>query len=117
MIKAMKLKGQLRLEADQTITFVGKLFDGSPFDLKVGQHDYEQNDPFTEERSVVDGWLMVEMEAKQDTRCYLTLPKPSLVHGKQIVVRELQLMPRHASIDDFRPQKQGGKTVESDSNS
>jgi exosome complex RNA-binding protein Rrp4 len=58
----------------------------------------------------VDGWLHVVQEAQQDTRCYLTLPKPSLQHGRQILAHVLSLMPRVTSINDFKPQKMGGKT-------
>ena len=58
---------------------------------------------------MVDGWLFVQQEAQQGSVVYLTLPKPTIAHGKQIVVRDLQLMPRHGSIDDFKKKVIGQK--------
>jgi len=113
MVKSVKLRGKLKLEANDSVTFMSTIHDGTPFSLTVFNHDYEQNEEFTEDKKVVNGWLYVIQEAQQDKRCYLTLPKPSITYGKQIVVHELQLMPRNASIADFRPQTQGGKTASS----
>lgn len=79
------------------------MHDETPFSMVVAEHDVELNDEFTSEKSTVDGWLFVTQEAQQDTRCYLTLPKPTLQFGKQVVVHELQLMPLNAKIEDFRP--------------
>lgn len=110
MVKLMKLRGQVRLNMDRTFTFISKLYDGSQFTIEnVTLHDFEQSDEFEPDKYTVDGWLFVTQEAKQDTRCYMTLPKPTLAHGKQILVHELQLMPRVASIEDFKPQRMGGK--------
>lgn len=110
MVKLMKLKGQVRLNMDRSYTFIGKLYDQTQFDVEnVTIHDFETIDEFEPNKYTVDGWLYVVQEAKQDTRVYLTLPKPSITHGKQILVNELQLMPRSASINDFKPQKMGGK--------
>jgi outer membrane usher protein FimD/PapC len=109
MVKLMKLSGQLRLNMNKTITFMSTIYDGTPFECNVDIHDYEQNEEFQPGKYTVDGWLFVVQEAKQDDKCYLTLPKPSIVFGRQILVKELQLMPRAASIADFKPQKQGGK--------
>ena len=107
MVKSVKLRGKLKLEANNTVTFMSTIHDGTPFSLTVFNHDYEQNEEFTDEKNLVDGWLFVIQEAQQDKRCYLTLPRPSIVHDKQILVHEFQLMPRSASIADFRPQTQG----------
>jgi hypothetical protein len=94
---------------DGTYTFVSKLYDGTLFELTVGEYDFEQNDEFQPNRMTVDGWLFVIEEAKQDTRSYLTLPKPTLQYGRQIIVHEFQLMPVGATLADFKPQKMGGK--------
>jgi hypothetical protein len=107
----MKLKGRIRLNMDRTLTFISTLHDGTPIELQVDVYDIEQNDPFLDNRLTVDGWLFVVQEAKQGNRCYLTLPKPSLQFGKQVIVHELQLMPVGATLNDFKPQKQGGKKV------
>lgn len=96
------------MNMDRTHTFISKLYDDTPFECKVDIHDFQQNDEFEPGRYTVDGWLYVVEEAKQGDRCYLTLPKPTLQFGKQVLVNELQLMPLNASIADFKPQKMGG---------
>jgi hypothetical protein len=102
MMRAMKLRGIVQLEADRSLTFHSTLYDGSPVSLKVGQFDIETNEPFKPSKMRVDGWLFVQQEAQQNDVCYLTMPKPSLQHGHQITVKDIQLMPRDATIDDFR---------------
>lgn len=111
MVKQVKLRGQVRLNMDRTFTFLGKLYDGTQFECTVDIHDFELADDFEPGRYTVDGWLFVVQEAQQADRCYLTIPKPSIVYGRQILVNELQLMPRVASINDFKPQKIGGGKV------
>lgn len=108
MTRQMKLRGQVRMNMDRTFTFLSTMYDGTPFDLQVSVYDFEQNDDFAPDRYVVDGWLFVVHEAAQGGRCYLTLPKPSIRFGRQVVVNELQLMPRNATLADFRPQTLGG---------
>ena len=112
MTKQVKLKGQVRLSEDGFMSFHGTLHDGTPFSMRVTEHDVELNDVLHYGNKQVDGWLFVVQEAKQDTRCYLTLPKPTINFGKQILVHEYQLMPRNATLADFRPQTQGGKPVQ-----
>lgn len=111
MTKQMKLKGVIRLAEDGSKTFHSTLHDGTSFSLLVTEHDVELNDVLHWGNKQVEGWLFVVQEAKQDSRCYLTLPKPTINYGKQILVHELQLMPRNATIADFRPQRQGGAPV------
>lgn len=108
MVKQVKLKGTIQLFMDRSMKFFGKLYDGSQFEITVDQHDVELNEEFQPDKLTVEGWCYVVQEAQQADRCYLTLPKPSLAHGRQILVNELQLMPRVSSIADFRPQKTGG---------
>lgn len=105
MMKEMKLQGRITLENDHSLTFSSTLYDSTPFSLRVDQFDVERNDEFLASRRMVDGWLYVTQEAKQGDRVYLTLPKPTIQFGKQIVVRDLQLMPRSVSLADFHPQK------------
>jgi len=109
MQELKKLKGTIRSEADGSMTFFGHMHDKTEFSLRVTENDVEKNDPFSKEQTTVNGWLFVIQEAQQDSRCYLTLPKPSIKHGKQVVVHEYSLMPRHASINDFKPKRQHGK--------
>ena len=75
MRKLMKLRGRIKKQ-DKLQYFQGFLLDGTPFDLMVGEHDIESSDPTQDES---DGYLFVTMEGKQDDKCYLTLPKPSIV--------------------------------------
>jgi hypothetical protein len=109
MIKLMKLRGQVRLNMDRTFDYLGELYDGTQFEVRVDIHDFELNDDFTPDNYQVDGWLYVVQEAQQGDRCALTLPKPHITFGKQVTANELQLMPRVSSIADFRPQVSGGK--------
>lgn len=101
----MKLKGKVHLAMDGTMTFSSEVFDGHPFAVAVLEHQVELNDSFRYDRTEVNGWLFVDQEAQQDERCYLTLPSPSIQFGKQVLVRATQLMPRIASLSDFRPQR------------
>lgn len=112
MVKQMRLKGQVRLNMDHTFDFMSTLYDGTPFEIRVAGHDIDLMDDFTPGNYVVDGWLYVIQEGQQENRCYCTLPKPSIVHGRQVLVRDLQLQPRMLSIDDFRPQTVGGNVKE-----
>lgn len=113
-MKSVKLKGVVHLEKNGIKTFSSKMHDGTEFKVQViSDNDIELNDDLNHENSFVDGWLMVIQEAQQDTRCYLTLPSPSLVHGRQVVVQDWQLMPRSATLDDFKPRKQGKSTSSS----
>jgi hypothetical protein len=109
MIAAKKLTGTVSFEQDRSLKFHGTLYDGTPFDLKVDQFDVQLNEDFRPSRTTVTGFLFVQQEAQQGDICYLTLPKPSLVYGKQLTVKEIQLMPRDVTIDSFGPQKTPSK--------
>lgn len=102
MYRPMKLRGRIYLEDDRKLTFHSTLYDDQPFDMPVDQFDVELNTPFLPSQRWVDGWLFVQQEAQQGSVVYLTLPKPTIAHGKQISVKDLQLMPRYSSIDDFK---------------
>lgn len=108
MIAAKKLKGTVSLEADRSLKFHGKLYDGTQFDLRVDQFDVQMSEEFLPSRTTVLGFLFVQQEAQQGDICYLTLPKPTLNYGKQISVKDIQLMPRDVKLADFKPVK---KTV------
>lgn len=110
MMRPVKLRGRVYLENNRTLTFHSTTFDETPFHLTVDQFDVELNESFTPKKRWVDGWLFVQQEAQQGSVCYLTLPKPTIVHGHQISVRDFQLMPINASIEDFKkPVPQGTK--------
>ena len=109
MLRPMKLRGRIYLENNRTLTFHATSFDGTPFQITVDQFDVELNESFTPKKRWVDGWLMVQQEAQQNDIVYITLPKPSITHGHQMSVRDLQLMPRQASIDDFQHKSQALK--------
>lgn len=111
MYRPMKLRGRIYLEDDRKLTFHGQLYDDQPFSMPVDQFDVELNTAFLPSNRWVDGWLFVQQEAQQGSVVYLTLPKPVIAHGKQISVRDLQLMPRYSSINDFKkPSIAGIKT-------
>lgn len=107
MQKRMKLKGRIRLDDDNSMYFSSTLHDKTGFSLLVTQYDVELNDSFTDKEKTVDGWLYVTQEAQQDSRCYLTLPKPVLIYGKQIVVHEHQLLAQGLTIENFIRQPVG----------
>ena len=109
MYTQMKLRGRIYLEDDRTLTVHSMSFDEHPFDMPVDQFDVELNEPFKPSQRWVDGWLFVQQEAQQGSVVYLTLPKPTIAHGKQVTVRDLQLMPRQSNIDDFKKQIVGQK--------
>lgn len=118
MQKKMKLKGRADLSGEH-IVFSSTMHDGTPFSMPVREHDVVLQDEQHGGQPVVDAWLFVTQEAKQDTRCYLTLPQPTLQFGKQVVVQEHQLMPLNASLNDFNPKVTGSvkKTKKTDSKS
>lgn len=99
----MKLKGRVLKESNGLLTFSSKMHDETPFSMQIDEHDVQLNDEFNSDRNTVDGWLFVVQEAQQDTRCYLTLPKATLQFGKQVVVKDFQLMPLNATLESFNP--------------
>ena len=111
MYRPMKLRGRIYLEDDRKLTFHSMLHDEQPFSMPVDQFDVEFNTPFLPSRRWCDGWSFVQQEAQQGSVVYLTLPKPTIAHGKQISVKDLQLMPRYSSIDDFKKPALKGQKV------
>jgi hypothetical protein len=108
MQRDMKLTGRVKLEPHGMV-FTGAIYDGTPISVDVTKYDVELSEPLTAEKTTVDAFLYVKQEAKQNNRCYLTLPQPSSQCGRQVTVHELSLMPRSASLSDFRPQKLNAK--------
>lgn len=105
MVRPMKLKGKVQLETDRQLIFHGELYDHTPFSLKVDQFDIELNELFRPSKMTVDGWLFVQQEARQDSRVYVTLPKPTIQFGSHVLVHQLSLMPINATLADFGVQK------------
>lgn len=105
MVLDKKLRGTISLESDRSLKFHSNLYDGTKFDLLVDQFDVQINEDFRPSRTTVTGFLFVRQEAQQGDVCYLTLPKPTLNFGKQITVKDLQLMPREVTIESFGPKK------------
>lgn len=100
--QSMKLKGTVQLNLDHSLTFRGKLYDGTPFDLTVGQYDVQLNEDFKPSKMTVEGFLFVTKESQQADRCYLTLPKPTIQFGRQVTVSEYDLSPPNVKLDDFK---------------
>jgi hypothetical protein len=105
MISEKKLRGTISFENDRSLKFHSTLYDGTPFDLQVDQFDVQLNEDFRPSRMTVAGFLFVRQEAQQGSICYLTLPKPHIAYGKQITVKDIQLMARNVKLEDFNPQK------------
>jgi len=105
MKRAMKLKGRIHLQQDNSLRFESTVYDGQAFSLNVTQFDVQLGGAFKPSKRYVDGFLFCDCEAQQGDVCYLTLPKPTLNFGKQITVKEHLLQPRSAGIEDFKPTK------------
>jgi len=104
MRKEMKLKCTVgRLDETGRHTVITKMFDGTEVSLRAFGNELTMNSEFNEETSVVQGWLFVVTEGQQGDRVAITLPQPSDIHGRQIVVNQYELMPRHVTIDSFGP--------------
>jgi hypothetical protein len=103
MVSPMKLRGKITLEQDRSLTFHGEVFDGTPFTCRVSPHDVQMNEEFLPSRLSITGFLFVDQEGKSGGICYLTLPKPSETFGRQISVKDHQLMPREVKLADFGP--------------
>lgn len=113
--KPMKLRCTITLENDRTFTVNSKMFDGTPFRLVVSEYDIQLNQEFLPSRRTVNGWLYVQHEAEQYERAYITLPKPTINHGHNIVVNKYDLMPRYGvTIDDFKAKDVEAKKMEMD---
>jgi|694.fasta_scaffold55069_8 hypothetical protein len=91
----MKLKGEVVRQQDALI-FTGEHFDGTPFSLKTTEADIHLKEPFTDKIDTVECVLHVVLEGQQDSRCYLTLPQPSLQYGRQVTVNRGQLLIHNA---------------------
>lgn len=106
MQKEMKLKCTVTgMDDSGRYTCVAKLVDGSEFTVQVFEKDVILQGELTEEITNVDGWIFVLQEAQQNNQVSITLPQPSDVHGRQILVDQYQLMPRNATIENFGIQK------------
>lgn len=91
MIKKMKLKGQVQRNKNE-LTFISTLWDGTSFSIPVTEEHLQLKEELTDANQNSEAVLYVLMEAQQDSRCYLTLPQPSLRHGHQVVVNRGQLL-------------------------
>lgn len=104
MTKLMKLSCMISLsETPGMFRATSEMVDGTPFSVKVQPQDLIFNDQLTENRTTVDGWLFVEHVGEQNSKAAITLPAPSLEHGRNVVVSALKLMPRHVTIEMFHP--------------
>lgn len=101
--KPMKLKCKITLENDHTFTVNSKMYDGTQFKLTANRYEFNLNEDFLPSKRTVDGWIYVEQNSQQGERVYVTLPQPTIEHGRHLVVHALDLMPRYASIEDFKP--------------
>lgn len=108
MKRNMKLQGRVFLEKDRTLRFESTIYDGQKFSLKVTQFDVALGGSFKPSKMYVDAHLFVVCEAQQGDVCYVTLPKPTIQHGRQVTIKEHLLQPRDVKLEDFKPEKKGG---------
>lgn len=114
MKQAVKLKGRIHLENDNSLRFDSTIYDGQSFSVNVSQFDVQLGGVFKPSKRYVDGFLFCDLEAQQGDVCYLTLPKPNIVHGKQVTVKEHLIQPRSVKLEDFQPSKREGVTPKGD---
>ncbi len=93
----MKLKGEV-FYRNGVWTFASTMYDGTPFYIETTDKDIQLMQELDAEYAS-KCVLHVVMEAQQDSRCYLTLPQPSLRHGKQIIVNRGQLVLPNTPIE------------------
>lgn len=102
MQKKMKLSGFVIFDENDVMVFHGKSYDGTQFSMYIEESDVELNDRKSDEKQV-GAWLIVTQEGQQHAQCHVTLPKPNLRFGNQVIVNELDLLPMNASIASFNP--------------
>jgi hypothetical protein len=95
MIKKMKLKGELTLQ-DGVLLFTSTHYDGTPFSVKTTEADLQFKELPNDQIEPIECVLYVILEGQQDSRCYLTLPQPSLQYGRQVTVNRGQLLIHNA---------------------
>jgi len=105
MQKDMKLRCLVERQ-DNTGRYqcTAKLFDGTEFTVRCFEYEVLVQGEFSENQNQVDGWILVRQEAQQDERVSIKLPQPSDQHGRQVVVSQYSLMPRHVTLEDFGKQ-------------
>ena len=102
MIKNMKLKGKIKKNFDNFI-FLGKLCDNSLFSIDVCKREFQLNGEYEELDNSTPALLYVTLQAQQDHRCYIELPKPDIRFGKYVMVHESNLIDRNINISRFNP--------------
>ena len=103
MIRKMKLKAEIRKAPEGHLIATAKLFDGTPFELHPREYEVILNDEIKPGKWV-EGWVYVDVMGQQGDACYITLPQPSTVHGKQVSVNQYQLMPIEVTLESFGAQ-------------
>ena len=104
--KPVKLSGMVILNQNKTLSFEGQLYDGQTFTVdNLREWDVKTVQNFLPSRTRVSGYMFVMQQAQQNDVCYVTLPRPSLVHGKHVNVKSLYVLPAHQKIEDFNPSK------------
>lgn len=103
MVKRMILRSTVTPSEETPGMFkvCSKHYDGTPFSLKVNQFQFTTNEPFTEEKRTVDGWLFVEHMGQQGDRAFIVLPAATIEFGKTLSVSIYDLLPPNPSIKDY----------------
>ena len=101
-MQKMKLRANIKLENDGTLTARSKMHDGTEFKLKVGKYDVYLNEEFTNSMREVTGMIDVTQLSVQDTRAYIKLPVPTIEHGSNVTVNKYMLNPPKQSIEQFK---------------
>jgi hypothetical protein len=102
MTKRMKLRGTVtHSETLGMYKVTSQHYDGTPFALKVPVHEVILNEPITEEKDVVEGWLLVDHVGEQGDRAFIVMPAASIEYGRNLSVSVHQLLPAHVTIQDY----------------
>lgn len=93
MIKQMRLRCRIRQTALDQYHCTSKVFDGLPFSFAANSIQVMLDEEITTEKPEVDGYAIVQQESQLHEAAYITLPQPSITHGRHLTVRALQLIP------------------------
>lgn len=109
MIKKMRLKGSVKLNDQNQMTFVGNLHDNTSFSILVSEYDVQSNGNLNEKDFSIPAFLFVTQEAQQDHRCYVTLPQPDLRFGRHVMVHRSNLIQPSLKLENFKPRSNKAK--------
>lgn len=99
MIKQMRLRCKIAIEDGQFLC-TSQVFDGGSFSFKTDRLHVDLDEPITAEMPEVSGYAIVQQESQMHDAAYITLPHPSIVHGRHLTVKALQLIPMVGPVQE-----------------